>query len=673
MKLIETFVEIKAKDDAMKAGLKSASKYAKSEVREMQRVFNSLKFHMPDFRTLVAGAAGLYGVKTAVDQLIGSTVKYGSALNDMSARTGVAEETLSALGHVAKLAGADMDSVEKSVKYLTNQMLDASRGTGEARKTFKELNIAVTDSKGALRPAVDVMMDAADAIGKMTNETQQAAYAAEMFGARTGTALIPILKLGSAGMREAMNEAKRLGIVMSKEDAAAADAAGDAMDTFTAALEGTKRSIAVGVLPAMTEFIKATTELLASNRELIKVTVSDWLNKIGAGMAFLWSHRETIKTVFEAAAIVLITTKLVALAKAIGMITVALTALGTSAGLTALVSAAGPLAAIATILTAGGLLAMNNFKIPPTAGFQDKVAFRDRRIKGASTDTRGLGYDITAGTGLGAASLYDFESFYAANNRTGTASRGGGTGAGAGAGGAGLFRMQMSAYLLSLSRFTNTGMLGAGGQFTPGADFGKYKAGYYKDDYMKDIEEQNKEQLDAASIAALEYIDIQNDMWSEAKGAALQYSQYWGSVMGSMYQQADGSFRRILDAFRRMIESMMVEAAFVGILNMLTGGAGGFFGGFKSVFSGMLPGKAAGGPVYAGNAYMVGERGPEMFVPRQSGKIIPNGGAADNSKWELHFHDTASERQQMTYDDDAVFAQKFKRCVRDRRITIKAG
>ncbi len=38
------------------------------------------------------------------------------------------------------------------------------------------------------------------------------------------------------------------------------------------------------------------------------------------------------------------------------------------------------------------------------------------------------------------------------------------------------------------------------------------------------------------------------------------------------------------------------------------------------------PGRAAGGPVMAGEAYTVGERGPELFVPRQSGAIVPIGG-----------------------------------------------
>lgn len=48
----------------------------------------------------------------------------------------------------------------------------------------------------------------------------------------------------------------------------------------------------------------------------------------------------------------------------------------------------------------------------------------------------------------------------------------------------------------------------------------------------------------------------------------------------------------------------------------------GITGGFQ------LPGRAAGGPVMAGGAYMVGERGPEVFVPGRSGSIVPNGAGA---------------------------------------------
>jgi hypothetical protein len=45
----------------------------------------------------------------------------------------------------------------------------------------------------------------------------------------------------------------------------------------------------------------------------------------------------------------------------------------------------------------------------------------------------------------------------------------------------------------------------------------------------------------------------------------------------------------------------------------------------RSVFEGTTPpGRAMGGPVQARQAYIVGERGPELFVSNQAGNIIPN-------------------------------------------------
>jgi hypothetical protein len=61
-------------------------------------------------------------------------------------------------------------------------------------------------------------------------------------------------------------------------------------------------------------------------------------------------------------------------------------------------------------------------------------------------------------------------------------------------------------------------------------------------------------------------------------------------------------------------------------LGGLFGGSGkGLLGGLVGSLLG-LPGRATGGPVSAGRAYMVGERGPELFVPTAAGRVEANGG-----------------------------------------------
>lgn len=57
------------------------------------------------------------------------------------------------------------------------------------------------------------------------------------------------------------------------------------------------------------------------------------------------------------------------------------------------------------------------------------------------------------------------------------------------------------------------------------------------------------------------------------------------------------------------------------------GGLAGIAGSLLSAALG-LPGRATGGPVSPGAAYLVGERGPEVFVPTTSGAVVPPRGEA---------------------------------------------
>jgi tape measure domain-containing protein len=60
-------------------------------------------------------------------------------------------------------------------------------------------------------------------------------------------------------------------------------------------------------------------------------------------------------------------------------------------------------------------------------------------------------------------------------------------------------------------------------------------------------------------------------------------------------------------------------AGLFGTAPAASGGVGGLIG---ALFGGF---RAAGGPVASGRAYVVGEKGPEVFMPGRSGSIIPNG------------------------------------------------
>lgn len=76
----------------------------------------------------------------------------------------------------------------------------------------------------------------------------------------------------------------------------------------------------------------------------------------------------------------------------------------------------------------------------------------------------------------------------------------------------------------------------------------------------------------------------------------------------------------------RALGEIAAQAVRAGIGSIGGGGGlggGGLGGGLGSLIGGLLglPGRATGGPVSPGRSYVVGERGPELFVPTTSGRV----------------------------------------------------
>lgn len=71
---------------------------------------------------------------------------------------------------------------------------------------------------------------------------------------------------------------------------------------------------------------------------------------------------------------------------------------------------------------------------------------------------------------------------------------------------------------------------------------------------------------------------------------------------------------------------LALKSEFESLFSPSGSGTGGGLGGIFTSIAGALGGaRASGGPVTAGKAYLVGENGPEPFVPSTNGTIIPNG------------------------------------------------
>ena len=93
-----------------------------------------------------------------------------------------------------------------------------------------------------------------------------------------------------------------------------------------------------------------------------------------------------------------------------------------------------------------------------------------------------------------------------------------------------------------------------------------------------------------------------------------------------LFDPFKGGLSGMLKGFITTVRQMIAQAASAAILKQFFGWMSNLGGGFGTIGTALLAGmgKAIGGPVMSNRAYMVGERGPEMFVPSSGGSIVPN-------------------------------------------------
>ena len=168
-------VSLEARIDKFEANMKKASDVT---TQSMNAINDTLGKAKAQFLGL---AASVVSVGAAV-QSVKSAIALGDELKQMSDSTGVAIDKLDQLSIVAKLNGADLDSMTKGFKGLGKAIIESQDATSKSAQVFKALGVAVKDSAGNLRGVDEVMADTAKALNSIENETTRAAVGTELFG-----------------------------------------------------------------------------------------------------------------------------------------------------------------------------------------------------------------------------------------------------------------------------------------------------------------------------------------------------------------------------------------------------------------------------------------------------------------------------------------------------------
>lgn len=108
--------------------------------------------------------------------------------------------------------------------------------------------------------------------------------------------------------------------------------------------------------------------------------------------------------------------------------------------------------------------------------------------------------------------------------------------------------------------------------------------------------------------------------WTELGAIVSGIAEGIKNVWTSLVKWIEDKVKGIIDSVKKALDALAQlpgVKSVVSVSKSVIGGISDFF-------------RAEGGPVRGGGSYMVGERGPERFIPKTDGRIIPSGNSSES-------------------------------------------
>ncbi|MEO5331315.1 MAG: hypothetical protein H7839_04775 [Magnetococcus sp. YQC-5] len=651
------------------------------------------------------GFAAAWSMDKFLSGIVGAQ-KSAAALYDLSIKSGATVDALSGMGAMAKQSGTDMDSVAMALGKLSRAMLDASQGGAKNEDLFRRFGVAVTDGSLKLRDSGDVMMDLAKKFNMLESGTLKVAYAQEFLG-KSGAQMLPFMKkLADAGEHN---------VKLTSQQAFEANKLELAQAKLEARNGALAKVISTAITPTMRDFNEA---LLSSDSFMTKLTsaVKD-LEKDGTLASWAQTGARAIYGMIDALDLVgrgfKQTGKLIGGAAAFATTGDYANTLGAAiADATVIAMAPPPSAALEKIFAkraAGGqkgdfepgtwnpgmpsvsTVGVPGFQMPKLSEFEKYTqSLEDQAIHA----TQGK-YDMMLLHGQAIANRQNsaegqraglpFADMGAVTSRVATIKAGD------------ELKMQQE-YARGIEKTTQAYLSQNAVVAMSAHEREQYNIARQGELQLADTiakAEQNRLQLsleaiDTLTAATKAGVDAQlaalQDRYAKERdwqtGASLALKNYADDAtnqaknMGTMFTNA---FRGMEDALTQMVatgkadfkslaDSIIADLVRIQIRENITGplakASSSLFGSagqsawsWASSFF-----KADGGPVAGGTPYIVGEEGPEWFVPSSSGVILPNGTAPVAME--------SSRTASITFNVQAMDARSFQSAMVQNRAVV---
>ena len=179
--------------------------------------FASINRSVKSFKNGIAGVSAAAAVAVAgVGVLVKKSLELTDSIDKASKAAGISAEGYQKLKFAASQAGIASGQLDMSLLALIRRTGLAYQGNTTYAKTFDDLKVSVKNADGGLRDQEDVLEDVLLALSKVKDQADLTAKASVLFGDDAGKKMALLLQDGIEGLDAARDRAEELGLVLSQ-------------------------------------------------------------------------------------------------------------------------------------------------------------------------------------------------------------------------------------------------------------------------------------------------------------------------------------------------------------------------------------------------------------------------------------------------------------------------
>jgi hypothetical protein len=232
----------------VRAELQGIGEAGEQGMRRLSREMEAANTRVAAFyrRLQIAAAAAATAFAAGAAAMIRSGLQVVDAQAKLAQSLGTTVASIQVLERAGELAGVSMSGIEQATKDLTRRLSQAAAGTGPAVDALERLGLSASTLLAL--PLDERVGQINQAISDFVPAAERAAVAGQLFGEEGS---IAISRIDTAALRQATEDVRDFGVVVSEQDADQIERTNDAISRLGLIWRGLSNQLAVAAAPAL--------------------------------------------------------------------------------------------------------------------------------------------------------------------------------------------------------------------------------------------------------------------------------------------------------------------------------------------------------------------------------------------------------------------------------------